>query len=705
MKKLLLLVLCLSLSLGCYSQIAPSRKKESKRQPAQKSRRNRNSAPIFLTAKATEGIIQWASGVVEVSSEKTRKANSASKVLGTPNALPQGGDHPDAWEPLEGKTEFIIVRFDRPAPASQITILENYNPGAITAVTAYDSSGNSHVLATYKAAPPKEKTRILHITMRNTSYAIHRIRLDINTTLTSENPQIDGIGMSERASDVELIRLPPDLDITSKAERLSDEINSQTAEIGPVISSDGRTLYFSRAYHPANTGGVEDREDIWVSSARPNGSWGPPTNMGPPLNNADANFISSVTPDNNVFLLGNVYGPKGGMKAGASISVREPAGSFSKPRVIDIKNDQNFSDQVDYILSNSGTTMIIAEERESSLGQRDLYASFLQEDSAWSEPISLGNVVNTASDDFSPFLAADDRSLYFSTSGRPSFGLADIFLTRRIGDGWQTWTEPQNLGSIINGAGKDSYFTLPASGNFAYYASAGTSKEETDIYRIILPKSQRPTPVVLVSGTVVDSKSGLPLDAEIVYEDLSTGKKVGVARTNPKTGKYQIALPGGQNFGYVAKSKESESFGISSNLDLKKLRAYKEIKQDLVVAKQEVGAVVRLNNLFFDFNKSELKMESFPELNRMIAYMKQFPKLTMEIAGHTDSVGANAFNYKLSGARSGSVVQYLTQKGVAKDRLKVKAFGETKPQAPNKTEDGRAINRRVEFVVLQRGVN
>jgi outer membrane protein OmpA-like peptidoglycan-associated protein len=696
MKQLLLLLLCSGLVFSSYAQKAKTKRKAT-------VIRNKTKGVSTEPLVSSRDFIQWAGSVEEASSEKTDKANSAGKAAGTPNAMPQGGSHPDAWEPLEGKNEYIILKYDRPIPVAMVVILENYMPGAITRVTAYDSSGTQHELARYRTSPPREKSRILQVVVPRTSYSVHKLRLDLNTTLTNEEPQIDAVGIADRVTKIDLINLPPDLDLKSTAERLSDDINSSSSEVGPVISTDGKTLYFSRAGHPGNIGGSDDTEDIWVSTADAKGNWKEPENLGPPLNNEDANFVSSVSPDGNTLLLGNIYLKKGDMKAGASISTRQADGTFSMPRNITIKNAQNFNIYVDYVLSNSGSTMIIAQEPENSMGQRDLYVSFLQDDSTWSTPKTLGPVVNTASDEFSPFLAADERSLYFSTAGRPGFGGADIFLCRRIGDGWDNWTEPQNLGSAINGPGKDAYFTLPASGTFAYFTSAGNTKDERDIFRIKLPKSQRPKPVVLVSGKVVDSKTKAPVEADIVYEDLSSGKKVGTARSSAKTGKYQISLPGGQNYGYVAIPLDKESFGVSSNLDLKGLDQYREVKQDLIIARQEKGAVIRLNNLFFDFNKAELKSESFPELKRMINYLNKFPNLTLEIAGHTDNVGADDVNMTLSGQRAKAVVSYLMGKGINANRLAVKAYGKTKPQATNQTAEGRAINRRVEFVVLEMG--
>ena len=643
--------------------------------------------------------IQWAKSVDDFSSEFSKQKHAAAKVLGTPNAMPQGGDSPDAWEPKESGAEHIKVSFDKAIPIKRVVVLENERPGSITKISAFEPGGAGHVLKTYKAAATQEASRTLIIDLpQQTDYSVQSIRIDLDTKAVAGDQQIDAIGITAAQGLVNIINLAPDLDVNAKPERLSANVNSASSELGPVISPDGRTLYFSRRNYPQNIGGREDMEDIWVSRAQAGGAWGPAVNMGRPLNNESYNFISSVTPDGNMLLLGNVYLPSGDMEAGASYTIRQPDGAFGAPEPIKIRRDKNKSERVDYFLSPSGRILLISEDRgEAGHGLRDLYVSFQSDEGVWSEPVSLGDKINTASDEFAPFLAADNRSLYFSTSGRPGYGAEDIYLCRRIGDGWQDWTEPENLGRPINGPGKDAYFTLPANGNYAYYTSAGTGKDETDIYRIVLPKSQRPKPVVLVSGKVLDKKTGKPVSAEIVYEDLTSGRPAGLARSDAQTGAYQIALPGGENFGYVGRAQGY--FGVSANLDLTKLSEYKEIKQDLYLLPREIGAVVRLNNLFFDFNKADLKPESYPELTRVSQDLKKNPNIELEIDGHTDSVGTDIFNMDLSKRRAEAVTKYLVSQGCPAPRLTIKPFGESKPLTSNNNELGRAENRRVEFVV------
>jgi len=186
---------------------------------------------------------------------------------------------------------------------------------------------------------------------------------------------------------------------------------------------------------------------------------------------------------------------------------------------------------------------------------------------------------------------------------------------------------------------------------------------------------------------------------------LPDGTEVGVAHSDPETGEYEIHLPGGQLYGVRAEADGHIS--ENQNLDLR------DVKQDGVtknqdmrlepigVAKIEPDATINLNNIFFDFDQATLKAESFPELNRIVTLLGEKPTLEVEISGHADATGPEDYNLGLSERRAKSVVRYLTDKGVAKERVKVTFFGETRPVESNETKEGRRKNRRVEFKILK----
>ena len=209
-----------------------------------------------------------------------------------------------------------------------------------------------------------------------------------------------------------------------------------------------------------------------------------------------------------------------------------------------------------------------------------------------------------------------------------------------------------------------------------------------------------PTPVVMISGKVLDQKTGRPIEAKIIYQTLPDGEEAGEAYTNPATGEYKIVLPYGAKYSYRAVAKDF--IAIGKNIDLTEIKEYKEINdEELKLVPIKAGEKVLLNNIFFEYAKATLRSESFPELDRITETMKENINLTIEIQGHTDNVGSNESNLKLSQDRAESVRTYLLSKKLSVNRVTSVGFGETRPVASNDTEEGKAQNRRVEFVIVK----
>jgi OmpA-OmpF porin, OOP family len=291
-------------------------------------------------------------------------------------------------------------------------------------------------------------------------------------------------------------------------------------------------------------------------------------------------------------------------------------------------------------------------------------------------------------------------TLYFSTNGRPGYGSNDIFLSRRLDDSWKSWSEPQNLGPEINSDDWDAYFSLPASGEYAYLCSWQNALGQSDIFRIKLPDAVKPLPVFLVSGQTFNAKTKEPIEAVIRYEELPEGKDVGSAASAPTTGAYAISLSRGKQYGFRA--ERTGFFPVSDNLDARKLDKYSEVKKDLYLVPIEIGEVIRINNVFFDFAKADLREESFSDLNRVASFLHANPSVEIELAGHTDNVGSDEANVKLSQDRIASVKAYLVSQKIGSSRLGSKGFGEAQPIASNDTEEDRQLNRRVEFKIIKK---
>jgi outer membrane protein OmpA-like peptidoglycan-associated protein len=491
-------------------------------------------------------------------------------------------------------------------------------------------------------------------------------------------------------------------------------VNSDYVEHSPIISPDGKKLYFSRQFHPDNVGGKNDAEDIWVSEMdEETGEWLPAKNLGPPLNTNGPNFISSISQvgDEEVLILGNRYGKKGRMYTGVSMSKRK-GDTFEEPTSIEIENEYNYSPNADFFLAPGGQAMIMSAERDDTYGARDLYVSFKKNDGTWTEPMNLGNDINSLGEDESPFMAEDGRTLYFSSDGYTGYGGADIYVSFKLDDTWKRWSEPENLGPGINKEGNDEYFSIPATGQNLYF-TRGEKGEDTDIFSFKVEdlfSDQVESPLVAsvnhlvpkeiiatVSGTVLDAKTEEPVNgATVLIERLPDGLDIGHAATD-ETGTFRFTVQGGWQYGLVG---EAEGYiSETERLDFVELKKSDTVEKFIRIFPIQKGETIELKNIFFDFDKAELKTASYPELNRVLEYLNKGTIEKILVTGHTDNVGNEAYNMSLSGKRAKAVMDYFIRNGISRDRLAYKAFGESKPKVPNDTPENRQINRRVEFQI------
>ncbi|GAB3897686.1 OmpA family protein [Spirosoma agri] len=510
-----------------------------------------------------------------------------------------------------------------------------------------------------------------------------------------------------------------------KVENLGNLVNSEYNEINPMISPDGKTLYFARISHPNNTHGTKGSQDIWYSDLDvASNKWGPARRMGFPLNKDEYNCAYSITPDGNTMLIKGQYVNGNYETRGFSLSKRTASG-WSPPQKMDIPNYVNMSKgQFDCgFMSADGKVLLMAFSEKKNSKEDDIYVSFRQKDGSWTKPMDLGVEINTKFTETTPFLAPDGATLYFSSNREGGLGSNDIYVAKRVDKTWKHWTKPVNLGSDVNTEGYDAYYTVAASGDYAYLTTFKNTLGKGDIIRVKLSDDQpsnqpgklggggdevagkgtttRPDPVALISGKVIDQKTGKPIEARIVYQTLPDGAEAGEATSDPVTGEYKIVLPYGQKYSMRAIAKDFIAEG--DNVDLTQTKGFQEIKgKDLNLIPIEAGRSVPLNNIFFDVGKAELRPESNPELDRLVNTFNETPKLVIEVQGHTDNTGSKEINAKLSQDRADAVREYFISKGIEPDRVASKGFGEAKPIATNDTDQGRQKNRRVEFVILKK---
>ena len=497
-------------------------------------------------------------------------------------------------------------------------------------------------------------------------------------------------------------------------ENLGAAINSQYSEVMPVISPDAQTLYFDVKDDPSNTGhtikakGDKEKtisnsaisDDVWFSKRNKDGTWSKRQNLGPPINNNSHNYIVSVTPDNNSLILSGQYGSQGEWKGiGLSISHRIHKG-WSIPEDIKIDNYYLNRGYSAFCISPNRRVLILAIERNDTYGNLDLYVSFLKGDGSWSAPLNMGQTINTHGYEVAPFIAADGKTLYYSTDGKLGYGSNDIFMAKRLDESWTKWSEPQNLGPQVNSAGWDAYYTIPASGDYAYMVSEDHSLGEEDIFRIKVSHLAKPEPVVIIYGKVLNKNTKAPLGADITYHDINEDKEVGIARSNPSDGSYKIILPYGKLFGFLAEKQDFLS--ESDNIDLTEIKEFIQIERNLYLTPIEIGKSITLNNVFFEKSKALLLPGSKKELERLVKILKDNPTIDIELSGHTDNVGNPDVNLRLSQNRVTAIKEYLISKGISGKRISGKGYGSTKPVTSNATEDTRKLNRRVEFKIVEK---
>ena len=472
---------------------------------------------------------------------------------------------------------------------------------------------------------------------------------------------------------------------------LGPGVNTSTSlEYFPSLSVDGQRLIFTRRVN-------RRQEDFYESNRQPDGSWAtavPLTGVNTKLNEG----AQSITADGN-YLVFTGCGRREGLGGCDLYGSTRVGGRWTEAVNLGPVINSRFSESQPS-LSQDGSLLFFASNREGGLGQDDLYVAGRQADGGWSKPVNLGATVNTPANDRYPFWAADNKTLYFTTSGRAGMGGADLFKTTLSPS--NQWQPPVNLGYPINTPGEETNLFIALDGKSAYF-SKGVA-DDIDIYTFELPKTLRPVAATYVEVTVVDDRTGQPLAATVRLQPQAPGGRLTVRTTDPG-GHYLTVLPIGQEYGFTVERSGyvfySDHFSLADTFSLTepfKLTVRLQPVEKLATGPEaeEDGAIV-LRNVFFETASDALIGLSTEELDRLANLLREQPEVSVEIAGHTDDIGTEPANQDLSERRARRVKAYLESQGIAAERITAVGYGETRPVAPNTTEEGRASNRRTTF--------
>ena len=476
--------------------------------------------------------------------------------------------------------------------------------------------------------------------------------------------------------------------VTFNPVNLGINVNSNADEYLPALSADGSTLIFTRS---ENVKGVRN-EDFYISY-NDTDEWQFANNLGEPINTLKNEGAQCITADGKTlyFTACSRNDSYGRCDIYQSDFVNE---KWTNPVNLGPNvNTESWESQP--AISSDGRQLFFVSNRPGGRGGKDIWVSYKNANGVWMEAKNIGDKINTSKDDISPFLHWDNQTLYFASKGFIGMGGFDVFVSRLNGSG--EWGEATNIGYPINSPSDENSLIVAKDGRTAYFASSffNEDRNDLDLYTFDLPQESRSLEVAYIQGLITDSKTNNPIKADIELVNLKSGKSYKSSESE-LDGNYMLCLPSDAEYALTVNKKKYLFYSENIKLEYEGSILVKNFKLQPL----EVGEQVRLDNIFFELNSSDLKDESVVELNKIIKFMASNPFLVIEIGGHTDNSGSKAYNLNLSDDRARSVKDALVQRGIPSDRIQTKGYGMSVPLNTNSSEQERALNRRTELKII-----
>ena len=465
-------------------------------------------------------------------------------------------------------------------------------------------------------------------------------------------------------------------------------LNTPYGEDFVALHPNGNEMAITRLNHPYNQGGKLDAGDIWKSKLD-SGEW-TSTNWHA-LNTEHFSSPIGYTNDGSAFIFNRVE-TKGG-----SLLSELWVHSKGQSQKLDVRYFKNKSSHQSGCLSADHRFMIISMESGATQGVEDLYV-LTRDGKSWSAPKNLGTQINTEFQEITPFLTADNKTLYFATNGRKGEGSFDIYVSRRLDESWNNWSIPENLGSHVNSQGRETSFSFLSNAEFAYFISTQNSDGYGDVRRV---KFQLDS---MINVEKVDTTELITLT--------ETSDKAGIKFLNAKNSQpieSVVTITVGESQtefepepdGSVAFTRDLKGEAVVSGFLPIKIQSFSDSLVIVRMEPLELGRTILLEHVLFGRASTNVLQSSFEELDIVVKMMKLNPDVKILLKGHTDGNGDPAQNKKLSEARVNEVKRYLTGKGIGKKRIDGVGVGGLEPIASNSTEATRKLNRRVEFVISE----
>lgn len=496
-------------------------------------------------------------------------------------------------------------------------------------------------------------------------------------------------------------------------------VSTTKDEYLPAISPDGEIMFYTRKYMKKAKGDIVSRqveEFTWSHRSDINAIFNEGDALPRPFNMGDNYGGASISVDNRELFVAK-KNPVPGNDQNIDIfscSYEYVYDEIQKKKVYkwseltdlgpNINTEMGWESQPS--LSGDGKTLFFATVRENTIPDSqgnpstDIFYSERQADGSWGEVKSAGELINTPFNDKAPFMHSDSKTLYFASDRKPGGGGYDIWYTRQLEDG--KWEQPRNIGAPINSEDDEHGLIVSADGEEAFFASRRVKGSRgLDIYSFPLPEDARPEKVVILKGQVTDEAGEVPVDAtvEVKYAQSEEIEEVSVSKDD---GRYAMVVNVSRDEDVLVKVKAKEAaFNTHVLYDKDEPKVPSVVKLEVETQKLERSKPFIIPDIYYSTNSSDINRSSKLILKEFAEYLSENPKIHVEIGGHTDDTGGDADNLALSMDRAFEVKGYLESLGISGQRISAKGYGETKPIADNSSSDGRAKNRRTEFVITR----
>jgi outer membrane protein OmpA-like peptidoglycan-associated protein/tetratricopeptide (TPR) repeat protein len=473
-----------------------------------------------------------------------------------------------------------------------------------------------------------------------------------------------------------------------------NKVNSKYIDHSPVISADESTMFFTSRRPTGRSGDVDEYgrsyEDIYFSTKDKNGIWEPARSVGESINSKFHDATISLSHDGKKLYIYD------GRKNNGDILVSQFDSVWSEPKALPSPINTKYQ-ETGIGFSPDGKKVYFVSNRPEGVGEMDIWQADVTESGKYKNVSVLSKTINTIYNERAVFVHPDGKTMYFSSEGHKSMGGYDIFKTTLDENG--QWGAPENIGYPVNTAGDDIFFVTSADNKRGYFSSVKlNSKGEQDIYMYVFPEEEEELETIVVRGVIRDADSRKPIQGTIVFTDTDTGEETKI-KADPETGEFLASIPRGKNY---AVNVTADGYTLLSESINPQNNQSKDFLLNLDMDNQASCKPMVLKNVWFEFDKADLKEASFAELNQLYDFLKECNQYNVEINGYTCNAGDEQYNIILSNRRAESVAAYLISKGIDKSRIMTQGYGPKNPMVSNDTRDGRIKNRRVEFQLVSK---